>query len=638
LFLCRKPFLSVVLLLSAFAAAAFAQNQPTLLPKTTQFSMERFLNVRNASGPSISPKGDEVVYLTNVSGVNQVWKNQVVGGYPEQLTFFDDRVHEVHWSPRGDVILFTKDQGGNERTQLYLMDPNGETIEALTNDPKVINNFGDFSRDGSKICYSSNARMERYFDVYVMDLATRQPKQLLADNHNYYCLGFSPDGRYVLANQEHNNYNNDLFLVPTDPEMKGIIKLTPHQGDALYTSPAWLPDGSGFYLASNQDRDKMNLAFYDFKIQPTNKLKFIEDSPQEIDEETGISMDRGGKYLFYGWNDNGSSSVRIRNLQTNKVDIFRGLPKGVVGNGSFSADGSRVAFDYNSPAINDDVWSLDLKSNRAAQVTHSTRAGIPADTFVQPQTITYPTFDGRQIPAFLYLPKNAAKDAKLAAIVMVHGGPEGQERADFSSVLQYFVNRGYAVLAPNVRGSTGYGREYTHADDYKKRMDAVKDVAFAHDYLKNSGYIDPKKIVVMGGSYGGFMTLAEVTMNPDLWAAGVDIVGIANWATFFKNTGAWRRENRAAEYGDPEKDPEFMKSISPINYVNQIKAPLFVIAGANDPRVPAAEAEQIVAAVKAKGIPVESITFPDEGHGMAKRANRIKGYGAIADFLDKYIK
>jgi dipeptidyl aminopeptidase/acylaminoacyl peptidase len=629
--------LKLLFLLTLTTAASAQTSAPTVLHPTGHYSMERFLNIRNASGPSISPKGDEVVYLTNVSGINQVWKNQVVGGYPEQLTFFDDRVHEVHWSPRGDVILFTKDQGGDERTQLYLMDPNGEAIEALTNDPKVIYNFGDFSRDGSKICYSSNQRMERYFDIYIMDLASRQSKRILSGEQNFYCVNFSPDGRYVLANRERNNYDNDLFLVEVDSQTVGDIKLTPHKGDALYNFGAWLPDGSGFYLASNQDRDKMNLAFYDLKARQP-QLKFVEDSPQEIDEDSGISMDRGGKYLFYGWNDNGASSVHIRNLQTNKVDVFRGLPRGTVGAGSFSADGSRIAFDYNSPAINADVWALDLKGNRASQVTHSTRAGIPADTFVEPQTISYPTFDGKQIPAFLYLPKNAAKDGKLTAIVFVHGGPESQERAYFNSVVQYFVNRGYAVLAPNVRGSTGYGREFTHADDYKKRVDAIKDVAFAHEFLKNSGYVDPKKIVVMGGSYGGFMTLAQVTMNPDLWAAGVDIVGIANWTTFFKNTGAWRRENRAAEYGDPEKDPEFMRSISPINFVNQIKAPLFVIAGANDPRVPKPEADQIVAAVKAKGVPVEYISFPDEGHGMAKRANRIKGYGAIADFLDKYVK
>jgi dipeptidyl aminopeptidase/acylaminoacyl peptidase len=220
----------------------------------------------------------------------------------------------------------------------------------------------------------------------------------------------------------------------------------------------------------------------------------------------------------------------------------------------------------------------------------------------------------------------------------VHGGPESQERPTFKAVNQYFLNRGYAMLAPNIRGSAGFGRQYLHMDDYKKRMDAIRDVAQAVDYLKASGKIDPRKIVIMGGSYGGFMTLAQATMNPDLWAAAVDIVGIANWSTFFKNTGAWRRSHRAAEYGDPEKDPQFMASISPINYVEKIKAPLFVIAGANDPRVPKNEADQIVERVRARGVPVEYISFPDEGHGMAKRSNRIRGYSAIADFLDKYVK
>src|SRR4051812_27065867 len=214
----RLKFLMAMLMSSALATAQ------TPLPKPTQFGMERFLNIRNASAPSISPKGDEVVYLTNVSGVNQVWKNQIVGGYPEQLTFFDDRVHDVHWSPRGDVITFMKDHGGDEKSQIFIMDPNGESIQALTNDPKVIHNFGDFSRDGSRICYSSNQRVERYFDVYVMDLASKQSKLAMTGEQNLSCEGFSPDGRFVLVNAERNNYDNDLFLV--DLQTQGATKLT----------------------------------------------------------------------------------------------------------------------------------------------------------------------------------------------------------------------------------------------------------------------------------------------------------------------------------------------------------------------------------------------------------------------------
>ncbi len=632
----RRVVLLLLLFVSVTILPASAQNSPapsTVVHATGKYDIARYLNIRSAAAPSYSPNSDDIAYLTNTTGTNQVWKNAVRGGYAEQLTFFDDRVMQVKWSPRGDVVLFTKDQGGNERGQLYLMDPNGETIEALTNAPKVIYTFGDFSRDGSKICYSSNERIERYFDVYVMDLATRQMRRLLAGDVNYYAQSFSPDGRYVLASREHSNFDNDLFLVDTQSE--SVVHLTPHSGEAVYQDMVWLPDGSGFYLASNEGRDKTNLAFLDVRQRT---MRFVEDSATELDQVTQISMDRQGTTLFYAWNNNGVSQVKLRDLKSGRVQEFRGLPKGVVGKGSFNGDGSRIAFAYSSATINGDVWVWDLVQNKAWQVTHSTRGGIPENSFVEPQVISYRSFDGTVIPAFLYLPKGAAKNEILPAIVHVHGGPESQERAGFNPVYQYLLNRGYAVMAPNIRGSSGFGAKYMHMDDYKKRKDAIEDVAQAAAYLRASGYADPKKLVVMGGSYGGFMALAQATMHPELWAAAVDIVGIANWRSFFQNTGAWRRTNRAAEYGDPEKDPQFMDSISPINFADKIRAPLFVIAGANDPRVPMEEADQIVAKARAKGVPVEYISFPDEGHGMAKRANRIRGYSAIAEFLDKHVK
>ena len=634
----RRTALVLALLLAVWvpaSAQSVANWSPAPAPtlhSTGRYGMERYLNIRSAARPAFSPNTDDIAYLTAVTDVNQVWKHPARGGWPEQLTFFDDRVLDLEWSPRGDLILFSKDHGGDERAQLYLMDPEGETIEALTANPKVIYAFGDFSRDGTRICYSSNQRSERLFDVYVMELATRKARRIYAGDENFYARGFSPDGRYVLAERERSSYDNDLFLIDTQSE--SVVHLTPHTGDAFYRDMVWLPDGSGFYLASNQDRDKFNLAFFDLRHK---SLQYIEDSPNDLDSATGIAMDRGGNYLFYAWNQAGASAVRIRNLRTNQVQLFRGLPPGVVGRGSFNGDGSKVAFSYSSATINGDVWVLDLKQERATQVTHSTRAGIPSSSFVAPQSVTYKSFDGTEIPAFLYLPRGAEKNGKLPAIVHVHGGPEAQERPGFNPVYQYFLNRGYAVLAPNIRGSAGFGKQYMHMDDYRKRPDAIKDATWTVDYLKATGFIDSKKIAVMGGSYGGFMTLAQATMFPDRWAAAVDIVGISNWFTFFKNTGAWRRSHRANEYGDPEKDPEFMKSISPINFVKNIRAPLFVIAGANDPRVPKSEADQMVEQVRARGVPVEYISFPDEGHGMAKRPNRIKGYTAVADFLDKYL-
>jgi dipeptidyl aminopeptidase/acylaminoacyl peptidase len=618
-------------------SAAWGQASPTapssLLPAAGPYDVARYLNIRSAIAPAYSPGSDDVAYLTNTTGTNQVWKSPARGGYPEQLTFFDDRVQEMAWSPRGDVILFTKDQGGDERSQLYLMDPDGQVIVPLTQNPKAIFRFGDFSRDGAWICYSSNERDPHYFDVYVMELATRRARRLLSGDVNYYAHSFSPDGRSLLVEREHSSYDNDLFLLDV---AKGSAQLlTPHSGDATYRDMIWDPAGSGFYLGSDQGREHVNLAFFDLRQKA---LSFLENSNLDLDEATGIAIDRGGNRLFYAWNDAGGSLVRIRNLKADTVDLFRSLPRGVAGHGSFNGDGSKVAFSYSAPTMNGDVYVLDLNANQAREVTHSTHAGIPESSLVTPELVTYTSFDGTKVPALFYLPPGAQKDGKLPAIVSIHGGPEGQERPVFNAIYQYFLNRGYAVLAPNIRGSAGFGRSYMQLDNYKKRPDAIQDAAFTVDFLKSTGYVDAHKIAVMGGSYGGFMALAQATMHPELWAATVDIVGIANWATFFQNTGPWRRAFRVAEYGDPVTDPEFMASISPIHYVDKIRAPLFVIAGANDPRVPKEEADQMVAKVKERGVPVEYIAFPDEGHGMAKRANRIRGYTAIAEFLDKYVK
>ncbi|MFB3814818.1 MAG: prolyl oligopeptidase family serine peptidase [Terriglobales bacterium] len=611
-----------------------AAAKPTQAAAAGRYEIAQYLNIQSAGGPDYSPATDEIAFLSNITGTNQVYK-LTPGSAPKQLTFYEDRVQSVRWSPRGDVLLFTKDQGGNERSQLFVMDANGGHVQALTDNPKVVHSFGDFSEDGKMICYSSNERSERIFDVYVMDLATRQAHRIFTspDGLNYRARSFSPDGRYVLAERENSNADDDLFLI--EVATGKATHLTPHTGEAQYSDAEWAPDGSGFYLAANQDRDKAALAFYDLK---PNKLKYLEDGPFEIDGATGITIDRAGTRLVYGCNHNGSTVLKIRDLKSGKVtELKKALPPGIVSSVSFNGDGSRIAFAFTSATKPSDVWTLDVKKLQPRQVTESSLAGIPAGSFAAPREVSYKSFDGTVIPAFLYLPKNADKTAKLPAIVSVHGGPEGQERVGFNPVYQYLLNRGYAILAPNIRGSSGFGKTYIHMDDYKKRFDAIKDVALATDYLKSTGLIDGKKIAVSGGSYGGYMTLAQLTMHPDLWAAGVDIVGIANWATFFKNTGAWRRAHRASEYGDPDKDPEFMASISPINYVDKIKAPLFVVAGANDPRVPKDEADQIVEKVKAKGVPVEYIAFPDEGHGMAKRANRIKAYTAIADFLDRHV-
>jgi dipeptidyl aminopeptidase/acylaminoacyl peptidase len=307
------------------------------------------------------------------------------------------------------------------------------------------------------------------------------------------------------------------------------------------------------------------------------------------------------------------------------------MPEGIVGGFEFSPDGERLAFTLTGPNHNPDVWVVALPDGKARRLTRSSTAGIPPRTFRRPRVVRYPTFDGREIPAFFYEPETSPENAPV--VVNVHGGPESQSRPLFAPVTQYLLGRGYAVFAPNVRGSTGYGKAYTHLDDVYLRMDSVKDLAYAAEWLRDRGH---ERVAVMGGSYGGFMVLAALTEYPELWTAGVDIVGIANMVTFLENTSSYRRALREPEYGSLERDRGFLEFISPLHKAEEITAPLMVIHGKNDPRVPVGEAEQIVEKVKKNGGAVEYLLYEDEGHGLVKLKNRLDAYPKIAAFLDKH--
>jgi dipeptidyl aminopeptidase/acylaminoacyl peptidase len=313
------------------------------------------------------------------------------------------------------------------------------------------------------------------------------------------------------------------------------------------------------------------------------------------------------------------------------------MPRGVAGGFEFSADGRLLLGRAEGSVEPGDIWLHDTAAGATRRVTRSSAAGLPAHAFVEPELVSWASFDGLRIPGLLYSPATPRPASGHPAVVWIHGGPESQFRPTFQPVIQFLVGRGYAVLAPNIRGSTGYGRRYHSLDNRRLRGDAIKDIAATAAWLKSSGRADGARLAAMGGSYGGYMTLAALTFHPDLWAAGVDIVGISSFRSFLKNTGAWRQVHRASEYGDPVADAEFLDSVSPLNFADRIDAPLIVVQGANDPRVPRTEAEQIVDNLKRRNRPVEYLLFEDEGHGVVKLGNRIKAYGAIAEFLDKHL-
>jgi dipeptidyl aminopeptidase/acylaminoacyl peptidase len=601
-----------------------------------RYDIERYLNIRSAASPTFSPNADRIAFLTNITGTPQVWMVSASGGWPEQLTFYADRVDVVRWSPDGSGLIFAKSRGGDENAQLFWLSPDGAQVRALTDAPKVRHNLGSWSHDGKKISYASNKRNRDYFDIYVMDVATGREELVYQQDGSNSALTWSFDDRRLVVSHEGEklSLDNDLYLV--DLTTKQATHLTPHEGAAQYGDVYLTRDGSALLLGTNDNREFYSVSRLNLQ---TKRIETLDDTPRDL---AGTTLSPDGRMFAYTINSDGFYELYVREASADgklgaKTEVVKLPGKGLASGLRFSEDNRKLAFTFSAARFNGDVWLYDLKSHTLSQVTHSSRAGIPQSSFVEPELIHYKTFDGREIPAWYYRPQRNMQ-AGVPVIVSVHGGPEGQEQPGFSGVYQYFLSRGYAILAPNVRGSTGYGKTYTHLDDVRKREDSVKDLAAAVEWLKTQGGADARRIAVMGGSYGGYMTLAAVTLYPEMWAAAVDTVGIANFESFLKNTSGYRRKLREAEYGSLERDLDFLKAISPLGKVERIRTPLMVIQGRNDPRVPYTEAEQIVRAMQARGAPVEYKLFDDEGHGINKLSNRLIVYPLVADFLDRHMK
>ena len=618
------------------------------------YTIQQYLSIKSAGSPTFSPNGKQIAYLANTTGTQQVWIVDLPNGKPRQLTNYDDNIGFVRWLADGS-ILFGKAKGGDENTQFFLMKADGSGVRELTNEPKVRHNFAEVSDDGKTIYYASNKRNPTYFDVYRMDIASGKEELLYQYDGNINIAAVNATGSKFIISRDSDelSLDNDLYLVDTRSKKETL--LTPHKGAAEFGNAHFVSDGVIF--SQNNDREFISLS----QLRKKNAaIDDWSDSNRVVDvlDNTGwdvsdIEMNDAGSIIAYVLNREGFSELYLRKYETDGKPLITVVDKasqrvtlpaqGIVGGLTLSEDESKIAFSFSSATKNSDVWVYDLKNKALSQVTHSDRAGIDPTTFAAPRLIKFKTFDERDIPAWYYLPKlgRGAKDRKgtrYPTIVSVHGGPEGQERPGFNALYQYYLSRGYAILATNVRGSTGYGKTYTHLDDVKNREDSVKDLAYAVEWLKTTGNADAKRIAVMGGSYGGYMTLAAITLYPDLWAAAVDTVGISNWETFLKNTSGYRRRQREVEYGRLDRDLEFLRSISPIAKIDRIKAPLFVIAGRNDPRVPWTEGQQMVDALRKRGAVVEWKVYNDEGHGVSKLKNRLDLYPRVADFLDKYLK
>jgi dipeptidyl aminopeptidase/acylaminoacyl peptidase len=591
--------------------------------------LERYLNVRSAYGASVAPDGT-VAFLMDTTGTSQVWTLDEPGAWPEQWTFYDERVTFCSYSPTRTELVFGMDEGGNEREQLFRLDPDGSVTD-LTATPDAKHYWGGWSTDGERFAFASNRREESVFDVYVQDRdATGDSATLVFEGDGIFSVGgFSPDDRHLVLHESHSNFDSDVHVLDTETGER--THLTPHEGDVRYGGVEWGPDGS-LYVVTDEGTDLLHLARLPLD---GDQEVVVEDEEWNVD---GVAIDHSTGRLVYSRNVDGYTDLTAGEFDgPTSLETFPDpdLPGGVAGGVSFGFDGERFACSASGSTANTNVHVVDMEGGRAERWTRASTAGVDPETFRARDLVRFQSFDGLSVPAYLSLPATVP-DGGAPVIVDVHGGPESQRRPSFSPLGQYFLANGYAMFEPNVRGSTGYGKAYSRLDDVEKRMDSVKDLKAGVEFLREHPDVDGDRIVVMGGSYGGFMVLAALTEYPDLWAAGVDVVGIANFVTFLENTGSWRREHREAEYGSLAEDREFLESISPLHRADRIRAPLFVIHGANDPRVPVGEAEQIAEAA-AEHVPVEKLIFEDEGHGLSKRENRIEAYTAVVAFLNEHV-
>lgn len=609
-----------------------------------QDEITSYINTHRAHGPSWSPDGSKIAFVSDLSGLDQAWLLVLGEKEPQQLTYFNDRVGLVSWSPTHEHLLVTHDTGGNEHDQLFLLSINSQEPRPLTNAPDVIHQFGCWSPDGKYICYSSNQRHPAFFDTWILDIASGDTRCILKQDAWLTPLAWSSDGQWLVIGRMNSLLDNDLFLVSINEGISYL--LTQHDKEAAYTAAYFAPDGQTLYTLTNHDREFLAPAALDLSSleELGNKHAPVTYLVKTIwDADADLALSPHGDILAYSSNEEGISRLVFYHIGTGKELPAPALPNGVISGLVWAPDGTQLAFDFNGPKHCGNIWTAKISEKTATQITTISLMGLNATELVEPELIHYKSFDQLEIPAYYYRPKHSSRatDTGLPTIIFVHGGPEGQVRPVYSAPwtppIQYYLQRGFSVLAPNVRGSTGYGKAFTHLDDVQLRMDSVADLKAAVHWLTEHGGADPGKIGIIGRSYGGFMVLAALTTYPELWAASVDIVGIANFVTFLENTGVWRRKLREVEYGSLEHDREFLEQISPIHSVDRITAPLLVVHGANDPHVPVEEAEQIVSALKKRNVPVKYLRYGDEGHYMLHQATQLEMYPAIGDWFEQYM-
>ena len=598
------------------------------LPPFEQF----FASRRLAGVAEFTPDGDAVLFVSNISGQFNLWSVAVDGGWPEQLTSFtENTVRAVAVRPDG-AVLFTADRDGDEFHQLYRIPAGGGWPERLTDLERVQHLLSPsaWSPDGTSFCFSANARRPTDSEVFVWDDGAAEPRYVWGEGRYTYAASWSPDGSKILVGDFRSNTDISLYVV--DVATGDAVEATPHEGDVKFLPGPWATDGSGFYVLTDEGREFTGLAFHDLA---TNTRTWVEAPDLDIDELAGSA---DGCVLAWIENVDGWSRVRARDLASGADLPDAKLPQGTIsplGSGvSLSRDGARLALAWDQPGRPAEIYVVETATGEARPVTESRLAGLRALTLRGPELIAYPSFDGREIPAWLYRPEG---DGRAPFVLAIHGGPEAQERPVYRPVYQYLLSRGVGVLATNIRGSTGYGKTYQKLIHHDWGGGDLEDWRHATEWLRAQDFVDGDRLGVYGGSYGGFATLTCATRLPEYWAAAVDIVGPGNLVTFVRAVPPQWLRFMAEWVGDPDTEEEFLRERSPITYVDQARAPLLVIQGAKDPRVVKSESDQMVDRLRELGREVEYVVFEDEGHGFTRYTNEVRAYRLTCEWLERHL-
>lgn len=571
------------------------------------------------------PGGEDVVFISNLSGSPQIWKIPATGGWPVQLTAFNDPVTAMKPSPKQDLIAFQLAPGGGVNTQIYIMNSDGSGVKRITQGGKTNNFLGTWSKDGALLSFGSNEQNTTGVDFFIYDATKGNYELALKNNGQGNIVDFAVGNKQVLVTRLASRGSNNLYRY--DLATKAETLLTPHDGPGTFFGEI-APAGE-VYLGSNQDRDLIA-----FGISSNNRIQILsERKDAELD---GLRLNHAGTAAVLIWNEKGRSKVTLFDIKARKETRQLLLPVELVSAVSFSPDDQTIIFTGTGSKEPANIWIYSIRNNQFQKITDSPHPGVNLDALIAPELVTFTSFDGLQLSGWLYQPKNGT--APFPTVISYHGGPEGQSVPSFNPIAQALLKEGIAFFLPNVRGSSGFGKKFVNLDNGPLRANGVKDIKAVSDFLINSGIAKKNALGIMGGSYGGYMVMAGVTEYPDMFAAGANLFGVVNFETFFKHTEPWMAAISTVEYGDPATQAEMLRQLSPIHKAAVIKTPLLVEHGANDTNVPVVEAEQVVEALRKNNVPVQYTLFPDEGHGWQKTKNRITSTVEIVEWFTTRLK